>query len=310
MRILVILLSGVFLSGALLASCRPTPLATLPEVIAEPAASGRVDEAAETIPDGVPEETAAAAAPATATASRAAGANSKALPTATATPSPTETATQIPTATPIGPCGMRMPQDLLLPVTLTYGLSREYEPQDLVPLADELSMQVTLGYPSEIRAVAFRPLVEMIEEMQAEGLRPQIISAYRSYAAQAIAWSKWNELYPERAAIISAPPGFSEHQLGTVVDFGSPELAEIVGEEDIEFHTYFYKTSEGAWLAENAHRYGFTLSFPAAASEATGFYYEPWHFRYVGTEMAALLREQGRSLTEYQLAIEPEPCIP
>lgn len=278
-------------------------------MIAEPAASSGVDEAAETIPASMPEETAAAV-PAAATTSGIAEATSTILPPATATPAPTEAATPVPTATPIALCSMRMPQDLLMAVTLTYGLSREYEPPDLVPLADELPMQVTLGYPSEIRAVAFHPLVEMIEDMQAEGLRPQIISAYRSYAAQAIAWTKWNELYPERAAIISAPPGFSEHQLGTVVDFGSPELAEIVGEEDIEFHTYFYKTSEGAWLAENAHRYGFTLSFPAAASEATGFYYEPWHFRYVGTEMAALLREQGRSLTEYQLAIQPEPCIP
>lgn len=206
---------------------------------------------------------------------------------------------------------MRSPQDdLLAAVTLTYGLSRDYVPQDLVPLADELPMQVTMGYPSQIREVAFWPLVQMINDMQEEGLQPQILSAYRSYAAQAIAWDKWNELYPERAAIISAPPGYSEHQLGTVLDFGSPELAAIVGQPDIEFHTYFYKTSEGIWLAENAHRYGFTMSFPAEATELSGFYYEPWHFRYVGIEMATFLHDLDSSLTEYQLAKQPEPCIP
>lgn len=195
-------------------------------------------------------------------------------------------------------------------MTLTYGISRDYAPQDLVPLADELPMQVTMGYPSEIRKAALQPLVEMIHDMQEEGLQPRIMSAYRSYAAQAIAWDKWNDLYPEHANIISAPPGFSEHQLGTVVDFGSPELAAIVGQDDIEFHTYFYKTSEGSWLAENAHQYGFTLSFPAEAFEVSGFFYEPWHFRYVGTEMAVFLHDEAISLTEFQLATQPEPCIP
>ena len=84
----------------------------------------------------------------------------------------------------------------------------------------------------------------------------------------------------------------------------------MVGQEDIEFHTYFYLTSEGQWLLEHAHEYGFTLSFPREAFELTGFYYEPWHYRYVGTEMAGFLQEVGMSLTEYQLLNSPPPCIP
>jgi D-alanyl-D-alanine carboxypeptidase len=83
-----------------------------------------------------------------------------------------------------------------------------------------------------------------------------------------------------------------------------------VGSDDVEFHTYFYKTSEGIWLAENAHRYGFTLSYPREAFELTGFYYEPWHYRYVGVEMATMLKEIEMFLTEYQLLTQPEPCIP
>lgn len=280
--------------------CRPATLATLPNEISEPTSE----------PNPVhPSATAAVQPPETASPAPTATITSTPLPQPS--PTPTQTATHTPTATPIGPCSFRIPEDdLLAAVTLTYGLSRDFAPDDLVPLSDALPMQVTLGYPSEIRAAAFQPLVQMINDMQEEGLQPQILSAYRSYAAQAIAWDKWNTLYPERAAIISAPPGHSEHQLGTVVDFGSPELAAIVGQEDIEFHTYFYKTSEGAWLAENAHRYGFTLSFPADASEVSGFYYEPWHFRYVGPEMATLLYEMGTSLSEFQLIGHPEPCIP
>ena len=300
MRIANSLLLTVFLLGGLLLGCRPTPLTTLPDVASEPLV--QTSPAASTA-----ESTATATVKPQASPTTSLAATVTSSATIEASPLPT----QNPTATPIGPCNMRMPKDdLLTAVTLTYGLSPDYAPQDLIPLSDELPMQVTMGYPSEIREVAFGPLVEMIHDMQEEGLQPQILSAYRSYTAQAIAWDKWNELYPERAAIISAPPGYSEHQLGTVVDFGSPELAAIVGQADIEFHTYFYKTSEGIWLAENAHRYGFTLSFPVEAREVTGFYFEPWHFRYVGTEMATLLYGMDSSLSVFQLTTQTEPCIP
>lgn len=215
------------------------------------------------------------------------------------------------TAVPPVKCNERLPgSDLLAVVTKDYGLSKESVPNDLVALAGHVPYSVTLGYPSEVRQVMLQPLVEMINDMLAEGLHPQVLSGYRSYAAQAISWNKWNNLYPERAAIISAQPGHSEHQLGTVIDFGSPELPGLVGQPGIQFHTYFYKTSEGAWLAENAHKYGFSLSFTEEAFDITGFYYEPWHFRYVGKIIAAQLREQRLTLTEYQLANEAPPCTP
>ncbi len=231
------------------------------------------------------------------------------LPTATATP--TSTPSPTPTATPIGPCTERMPQDdLFTIVTQIYGLSRDYAPQDLVLLTDYLPVEVTLGYPTELRQIAIEPLMQMMSDMQNAGLQPWILSGYRSYAAQAISWEKWNREEPERAAILSARPGHSEHQLGTTLDFGSPELAEVTGIPNIEFHTYFYQTSEGIWLAENAHRYGFTLSYPRNAQELTGFFYEPWHYRYVGEEMATFLHDSEMYLTEYQLLNQPEPCIP
>ena len=227
------------------------------------------------------------------------------LPTATSSPTPTAT------ATPIGPCTDRLPDDdLLTLVSQTYGLSRNFAPTDLILLTDYLPVDVTLGYPTELRQVALAPLQKMIADMQAAGLQPRILSGYRSYAAQAISWEKWSREEPERAAILSARPGHSEHQLGTTIDFGSPELAAITGIEDIEFHTYFYQTSEGIWLAENAHRYGFTLSYPRDALELTGFFYEPWHYRYVGVEMATFLYESEMYLTQFQLNTQPEPCIP
>lgn len=230
-------------------------------------------------------------------------------PPPTSTPPPTTTPTL--TATAIPACDQRIPtDDLFTIVTLVFGLSREYAPADLVDLNDYLPYRVTQGYPTQLRQIAVQPLVQIIADMEAAGLHPQVLSGYRSYSAQAIAWAKWNESHPDSAAIVSAPPGHSEHQLGTTVDFGSPELPDIVGEEDIEFHTYFYMTREGQWLLDHAHEYGFTLSYPREAFETTGFYYEPWHYRYVGVEMATQLREAGLSLTEYLLRQTPQPCVP
>jgi D-alanyl-D-alanine carboxypeptidase len=289
------------LTGALLlAACAPAMTSTPPAVAAGTTATVPAASRPPVVSTGRPP---AATPPPTATTAP--------LPTLTPSPVPTASLTPSPTPNRDIPCSERIPDNgLLTIVTLTYGLSRDFEPAGLVDLSGYLSSDVTLGYPTQLRRVAINPLVDMIADMQAAGLQPVIISGYRSYVAQAIARQKWAEAEPERVNILSAPPGFSEHQLGTVIDFGSPELAEIVGQEDIEFHTYFYKTSEGVWLLENAHKYGFTLSYPFEATEITGFFYEPWHYRYVGVEMATLLHNTGLSLTEHQLAAEPPPCIP
>jgi D-alanyl-D-alanine carboxypeptidase len=235
------------------------------------------------------------------------------LPTSTSPPEPTASPqpSPTPTATPIGPCSERLPADgLTALVTSDYGLAKEYVPPALVMLSSYLPVTVTLGYPTQVRRIVAEPLVEMINDMHAAGLSPTIISGYRSYDAQAIAWTKWQDEQPDRASIISAPPGHSEHQLGTTIDFGSPELSEIVGDEDVEFHTNFYMTGEGEWLAEHAHEYGFVLSYPRETFELTGMYYEPWHYRYVGRELAAMLKEEGVSLISYLLSTQPPPCLP
>ncbi|HRN68674.1 MAG TPA: M15 family metallopeptidase [Promineifilum sp.] len=286
-----------------IAGCAPTaasnPVVAITEIAATPRPTARPPIVVTGLPPTATAEATAQAAPTISPTPL----PPTAIPTATITPSPTPDRNVL--------CSRRVPDNgLLTMITLTYGLSRDYEPAGLVDLSGYLPKEVTLGYPTQLRRMVINPLVDMIADMQAAGLKPAIISGYRSFSAQAIARQKWLEKEPDRANILSAPPGFSEHQLGTVVDFGSPELAGIVGQEDIEFHTWFYKTSEGIWLLENAHKYGFTLSYPFEAFETTGFFYEPWHFRYVGVEMATFLHEQGISLTEHQLATEPPPCIP
>ena len=304
-RLLAALLLCLLLAAGL-AACRPAavaPLAIRPTALPAAPTTARPPVVVTASATSAPTDPPTVAPPAAATVA----------PTVTLPPPPTATSTAVPSPTPDRNilCSQRLADDgLLTVVTLTYSLSRDYVPRGLVPLDAYFPGEITLGYPTELRHLVIGPLAAMIADMQAAGLHPFIISGYRSYSAQAIARQKWAEKEPERVSILSAPPGFSEHQLGTVVDFGSPELAEIVGQEDIEFHTYFYKTSEGLWLADNAHRYGFTLSYPFEATEVTGFFYEPWHYRYVGVEMATLLHDNDISLTEHQLATEPPPCIP
>ena len=233
---------------------------------------------------------------------------------ATAAPSASATATTapspIPTATLMA-CSERMPRadELLTLVTRDFALSRYFQPEDLAPLSDYFPNSVTLGYPTEVRAAIAEPLQQIIQAMQDEGLAPQIVSGYRSYSAQALALQKWLASYPDWAHNLSAPPGHSEHQLGTTVDFGSPELEPMLGEDYVQFHPAFAQTSEGTWLAEHAPEYGFTMSYPDDGFERTSFYYEPWHFRYVGRELAVMLAARDLTLTEYLLQEQPVPCL-
>lgn len=234
-----------------------------------------------------------------------------ASPTATVSPKSSSTPTIVPSPTSIPPCELRQPSDdLFTIVTQTYGLGEAYEPEDIVPLNDHFPFDVTLGYPLRLRKVAVKPLIEMVDAMKEAGLQPQIVSGYRDHYEQFLAYQKWSIQFPNRVDAISAQPGHSEHQLGTTVDFTSPELPALTGDPSLQFHTYFSQTSEGIWLAENAHRFGFTLSYPPDAFESTGFHYEPWHFRYVGVARATRLNQLGISFTEFQLLNEPPPCLP
>jgi len=248
-----------------------------------------------------------------------------ASPTATSlptlTPSPTSSPTPIPTlfplptqdpaATPI-PCDRRRPaaDDLFAEVNASYGLDPNYVPGDLVRLGDYLPGTVTLP-DMLLRQPAAQALGQMVKAMLADGLAPTILSSYRSYFEQAVAHQRWVVDDPANADQISALPGHSEHQLGTVVDFGSPEMPALTGSNIDKFSPLFDQTSEGLWLAGHAFEYGFSMSSPPGSENLTGLAYEPWHYRYVGVDMASYLHTGGYFLDEYLLKVRPVmPCLP
>ena len=94
------------------------------------------------------------------------------------------------------------------------------------------------------------------------------------------------------AETYSARPGHSEHQTGLAADLDDGS--------GCAFMACFGQTATGLWLRENAYRYGFILRYDDGQQPVVGYIYEPWHFRYVGVEVAAGMREAGiRNLEEY-----------
>ena len=246
-------------------------------------------------------------------------------PTVTSTPtilpSPSPSPTPLPTLFPLPaldpqatlvPCDKRRPavDDLFAEVSDSYGLDPNYVPADLVKLGYYLPGRVSLP-DMLLRQPAAQALGKLVKAMLADGLAPTVLSSYRSYFEQAVAHQRWVVEDPAHADEISAMPGHSEHQLGTVVDFGSPELAALTGSTTDPFSTLFDQTGEGRWLAQDAYKYGFSMSSPPGARNLTGLAYEPWHYRYVGVDMAAYLQASGYHLNEYLLKVRPVmPCLP
>lgn len=126
------------------------------------------------------------------------------------------------------------------------------------------------------------------------------VSGYRTAADQEHIHESYSASYgTETADGISARPGHSEHQTGLAVDIGNADGS-------CALEACFEATPAGAWAAENAHRYGFVIRYPAGRETVTGFAYEPWHLRFVGTELAAELYKNGRTLEEFA-GLPPAP---
>jgi zinc D-Ala-D-Ala carboxypeptidase len=173
----------------------------------------------------------------------------------------------------------------------TYRVPAVYVPPDLV---NAVTGRPADGAPLAIRAIAFDDLARLRAAALAAGHRLELVSAYRSYEQQRQTFDYWTRIGGyEQALRTSARPGHSEHQLGTAIDFGDGTAAPW---EYVDWAV----TPAGAWLATNAADFGFVMSYPKGETAVTCYSYEPWHYRYVGTELARTLVASGLSLREYQ----------
>lgn len=178
---------------------------------------------------------------------------------------------------------------LLAPVSKSYALASGYAPSDLVELKDVPTARTGLT----LRSAAYQALKAMLDEAERQGVRLYVLSAYRSHQEQAQIYQQMvQQLGEEQANRFSARPGHSEHQLGATIDFTTPRV-------NYDLVEAFAQTPEGRWLKENAHRFGFVLSYPEGKESVTGYAYEPWHYRYVGVDVAAAVKQSGHTLLEY-----------
>ena len=164
---------------------------------------------------------------------------------------------------------------------------QDFEPEDLV----EVPVDYT-NFP-ELRQEAADAIVSMFDAALNEaGLELASNSAFRSYSSQ-------ENVYDGDDAT-TARPGFSEHQTGLVMDIGA-----LSGECSLD--ECFAETPEGIWLRDNAYRFGFILRYPADKTDVTGYTFEPWHFRYVGVELATEMRDRGITTLEEFFGLPPAP---
>jgi LAS superfamily LD-carboxypeptidase LdcB len=126
-------------------------------------------------------------------------------------------------------------------------------------------------------------LYKLLEAAASSSVPMEIISAYRSFGTQSSLKLGYKMTYGSGANQFSADQGYSEHQLGTTADLTTPELGA-------EF-TKLENTDAYQWLAENAYKYGFILSYP---KHNKYYQFEPWHWRFVGVGLAAFLQNNNQ----------------
>ena len=177
------------------------------------------------------------------------------------------------------------PDIYLVLVNKEYKLPENYVPSKLEPISNEFANENK--YLREEAKIAFETLSKDAKDL---GYRVVAVSTYRDYDYQ----DKLYNMYVEEKGIdyadkCSARPGHSEHQTGLAVDL----------EGSNRDYDEFENSKEFVWMKENAYKYGFILRYPKGKEKITGFKYEPWHYRYVGKDVAKTIHDEKLTLEEY-----------
>lgn len=188
-------------------------------------------------------------------------------------------------------------KELLQKYSKVFFLNENYEPASTTILASKYVYETKTEQRFLEKAAPF--LTRMLDDAERAGVDIKVLSAYRSYGYQSSLKTEYRTTYGSGANAFSADQGYSEHQLATAVDFTTTKIGENFSSTKNGFDS-----SDGfKWLEENAHKYGFILSYPKGNS----FYvYEPWHWRFVGTALAKRLHDEKKSFYDLdQRDIDP-----
>ena len=181
---------------------------------------------------------------------------------------------------------VKKPDNLGVIINKNFALPSDWEPSGLVYIDGR----------RQLRKEAAEQFSAMKTAIEKEGLGLFVRSAYRSRSSQASSYNSLLNRYGAATADMNvARPGHSEHQLGLALD-----LVHKAGTSGPLSSMGFGDSKSFAWLVENGHKYGFILRYPKGLAEFHGYVYEPWHWRYVGPEIATAMRDEGiATLEEY-----------
>lgn len=189
-------------------------------------------------------------------------------------------------------------EELLQKYSKVYFLNEHYVPESLREIDDEWKYNEDKNLKLHSKVMPF--FEDMLEAAKDDGIDLWVVSAYRSFEYQSQLKGAYTVTYGSGANTFSADQGYSEHQLGTTVDFTTNGLGGGLNG--------FQNTPAYEWLQDNAHKYGFTLSYPPNNQ----FYvFEPWHWRFVGRDLADDLHDDNdhfydldqRKIDEYLISI-------
>jgi D-alanyl-D-alanine carboxypeptidase len=172
--------------------------------------------------------------------------------------------------------------ELLKKYSKVYFLNENYVPASLSDI--DIEYLFLKSKPQQVLTQVWPHLKTLLVAAKGVALHLEVISAYRSFGDQNGVKTSYKITYGAGSANqFSADQGYSEHQLGTAIDFTTPGVADTF--------SGFSKTDEYKWLTMNAWQYGFVESYPPSN---TYYVFEPWHWRYVGVQLATKLHQSGK----------------
>ena len=187
------------------------------------------------------------------------------------------------------PIAIRNPSSLAVLCNKYYYLSKSYVPSDLVNVATEHTRN-----GAKLSKVANDAFAAMCDAAEKDGIELRITTAYRSYGLQSTLYNNYvAQDGKTKADTYSARPGYSEHQTGLAMDLGGKTPS---GGWSLN---YFEASPAFDWMQKHAVEYGFILRYPKDKVDITGYQYEPWHYRYVGKEVARAIVDEGLCYEEY-----------
>ena len=174
-------------------------------------------------------------------------------------------------------------KELLKKYSKVYFLNENYVPAKLTQI-DKLYVFKQNGGNLLIQSEVWSHLEGLLKVASSSNINLLVVSAFRSFDTQAALKSEYKITYGAGTANqFSADQGYSEHQLGTSVDFTTLDAGAVFSK--------FRTDPAYQWLKDNAHNYGFILSYP---EENSYYKFEPWHWRFVGVELAKMLHRENK----------------